>query len=43
MIKDKSCIVLSLNINRMIESKYIDYFLASHESRIMIDKKNMIN
>ena len=39
LIKNQSCKVLSLNINKMIEEKYIDHFLACHEARVMIDSK----
>ena len=42
LIKKNSCKVLSLNINKMIEEKYIDHFLACHESRVMIDSKKYI-
>ena len=39
LVKNRSCKVLALNINQMIEEKYIDHFLACHESRVMVDAK----
>jgi len=36
-IKQMKCKVLSLNINKNFASKFIDYYIASNEARIMID------
>ncbi len=42
-IKKKQCQVLSLNINKHINDKFIKYYLACNESRIMIDYKKYLN
>jgi 4-hydroxy 2-oxovalerate aldolase len=36
-IKMNNCIVISLNINRFFNKNNIDYYLASNETRILID------
>ena len=38
-IQRKKCKVLALNINPIIENKLIDFYVACHEMRIMIDFK----
>lgn len=43
IIKNKNCIVLSLNINNTIPDKLINYYVACHEARILIDYKKYKN
>ena len=38
-IKKKKCKVLALNINTIFEKKYIDFYIASNESRALVDFK----
>ena len=38
-IKQKKPIVLSLNINKTIDSKYINYYVASNADRVLLDLK----
>ncbi len=42
-VKTKKCRVLALNINTMLENKIIDYYVACHEARIMVDFKKYKN
>lgn len=42
-IDKKKCQVLSLNINKDMKDKYIKYYLACNETRIMIDYKQYLN
>ena len=42
-IHKTNCKVLALNINRTIENKLIDFYVACHEMRIMIDFKEYKN
>lgn len=41
-IDKKKCQVLSLNINKTMKDKYIKYYLACNETRIMIDYKQYL-
>jgi len=38
-IRNKKCLVLSLNINKNLPNKFIDYYVASNEARIMVDRQ----
>lgn len=42
-IKEKSPIVLSLNINRFIDEKYIDAYVSCHPSKILLELKELKN
>jgi 4-hydroxy 2-oxovalerate aldolase len=37
-IKKNNCVVLSLNINKYLKKKLIDYYVVSHSKRISIDQ-----
>lgn len=38
-IKKNKCKVISLNINKYLEKKFIDYYVACHETRVIVDLK----
>ena len=37
LIRDRKFICVSLNINKFVESKYIDMYLACHPSRVLLE------